>query len=355
MQEEKFIASEITISSQNYRSFTIEPQHSSLEPPLLMRGTCQIEESAAAVEVEQTAKGIKAIADVDLAPLQLKKEKLWQALPLPVYVDPFTSFVTYRSPTDVMDHLCTLFDRQGVDYQCSRHHRAKIDGIVYDQHVACVFKVFVFERDAASYLVEFQRRSGPVVAFNRLYQQWIRELSTDSSTFTLPKQRVDLDIPTRDALLEMLSSSYADVQKESLEQLATATQSWRNQSFLLEDSLVLNKLIARLGELLSSRNKDVVRCSCTILANLCMQEMARHIIITLVPQLAYLLGFGLLIQDIMFKEVLRQITKAFVYLTLTCKSQFVENAAIMASIEQQRKNQDVTVKTNVEQCLVQLS
>jgi len=88
--------------------------------------------------------------------------------PVPVYVEQYTTFTVGRKSVfdDIAAHLTSI----GVDHSVHDH---KIRGLVYpaDRAGACEFRVYRYRCDhAGQWLIEVQRRSGCIFAFNQLYR-----------------------------------------------------------------------------------------------------------------------------------------------------------------------------------------
>mmetsp|Transcript_9697 Transcript_9697/g.10973 ORF Transcript_9697/g.10973 Transcript_9697/m.10973 type:complete len:452 (-) Transcript_9697:231-1586(-) len=177
----------------------------------------------------------------------------------PIYVEQFTSFLSRVSAGEILHRAQSLFLELRVDTECSQRKHS-IKGLVYVQGAAVLFKLKVFKHCSGIRLVEFQRRSGCVVAFNGFYQDVVArlhdlvacELAVWQEGEEIPIRRevegpdciqgvpmsldglgaVELDQSCIQSLVGMAGSTHMDVQCEGLRALAGVSSSDFNQQAL---------------------------------------------------------------------------------------------------------------------------
>lgn len=150
---------------------------------------------------------------------------------VPVYVEQYTTFTVARRSVfdDIAAHLATM----GIDHSVHDH---KLRGLVYpaDRAGACEFRVYRYKCAAAGeWLIEVQRRSGCIFAFNQLYRSIVACTSSShvhsdgdhqSLVSSLPPLS-SLTISGSSAAAEPTSALMATVEPLTVKQLSTMAAS----------------------------------------------------------------------------------------------------------------------------------
>jgi len=285
-----------------------------------------------------------------------------------------------------------------VDYEYSAH-KYKITGVAYENNTACTFKVKLFQKrdkqatGAVRYVVEFQRRSGCVVAFSNFYRATLQALGPlvdrpfATPTLSLPTvtsptvaaakavlaqvapaiqsygpANVSLDDSTQQCLLDMATSKDSDVQRESVRFLASASTSAGNQQKLSNGKDKLPVLVSIVANLLASKDKEVIRCTTMLVANLAQQPAVRSSLLPLVPALLGLLDIVVShasVNALLFKEVRRQVARTLVCMSDTCKKELLKDAnsrlAVLSVLDKHRYSNDEPLRQLVASALVNLN
>jgi len=188
---------------------------------------------------------------------------------VPIYVDRNYCFSSTSSPSVIFDSLIHTLNELGVDFEY-QYLKNKIKGVCYPNNVPCSFRIHVF-RASDSFLVEFQRRSGDVVAFSKFYSQFLAMNSESKTKQEAAKQgtravaidssvasAVTLDSSTMQTLVWMSSSECLDVQREGLRTLTSCLASESNCKVLSSASPDF------ISSILSSPDEEVVRLGSVI-------------------------------------------------------------------------------------------
>lgn len=270
---------------------------------------------------------------------------------------------------------------------------------MYEGNNACLFKIKIYRRigDAKRYVVEFQRRSGDVVAFANFYRDTLAALGPvverpfATPTLSLPaltcptgsavrqpagaavaakmvdpgaggvgtvapvvvgsNSNVILDDDTQKCLMDMASSLDSDVQRESVRFLASASSNPVNQLKLMSTPDKVVRVVSLLGILLASKDKEVVRCTAMLTANLARQATVRVALLPLVPQLLHLLDLSVpagSVNALLFKDVRRQIARIVVALSVTCRTELYKRpggrTCIVSVLEKHRLSDDSVLR-----------
>lgn len=317
-----------------------------------------------------------------LAMPQLPTVPRLQIVAMPPYVEQYTSFIISQAAYDVLEAICTYFNSMptSVDYVKSRT-KPKISGVVYQNSGSCQFKIKIYYRDAQSNVVEFQRRSGDVIEFSRFYSTTLAALgpivtrpyvtptlnmasstpaplrpkpmvyAADPSPF-LP---VVLDDAMLQCLFEMLNSTEADVQRESLGCLAQALHQPSNPRKLLSNPEQWSKFMAQCTPLLCSKDKEMVRYITTILSHLAPHEAAHSELLNISDRLLHLLDLNVSadsVNAILFKEVRRQVAVTLVHLTSSHPTFFLKDATKTVTPIRRQLNltSDSILRDHLTQC-----
>lgn len=125
--------------------------------------------------------------------------KTQQLARVPKYFAKHSSFFTKSSPEALLRHLSAIFQSmEGVDHLLIPA-KAKIAGFANGIVSRCGFKVSLFREHEARLLCEFQRRSGCVIFFNKLWRQALDRLGVHSPT--LPQGESLSDASTLDPVV----------------------------------------------------------------------------------------------------------------------------------------------------------
>jgi len=230
----------------------------------------------------------------DLSSLQLNPFRADVARPrpiqeIPLYVEKATSFMCNLSPEDIFDKVTTALDSHNVDYEY-QPLKNKIKGICYPNNMQCTFHVHVYQSKTGEKLVEFQRRSGCVIAFSQFYSRLVADsLSSVLSSGKAPKEAqatvssdasdVKLDELTVQSLFEMIQSCNIDVQRQGLQTLFNVAIDDANKKVLMQSpihkispsstsspsSKASVTVFDVLKQLLSSKDEQVVHYAAMIL------------------------------------------------------------------------------------------
>jgi hypothetical protein len=249
----------------------------------------------------------------DLSSLQLNQLRADVARPdiarprpiqeMPLYVEKATSFMCTLPPEDIFEKVTSALDSHNVDYEYLPL-KNKIKGICYPNNMQCTFHVHVFQSKTGEKLVEFQRRSGCVIAFAQFFSRLVADsLSSVLSSGKAPKQAqetvtdssdVKLDELTVQSLFEMIQSCNIDVQRQGLQTLFNVAIDDANKKVLMQSPI--QKISSNsspssrasvvtvfdvLKQLLSSKDEQVVHYAAMILQSFSSSEcsgMCRQLI-----------------------------------------------------------------------------
>jgi len=199
--------------------------------------------------------------------------------------------------TKIFDKITVALDSHNVDYEY-QPLKNKIKGICYPNNMQCTFHVHVFQSKTGEKLVEFQRRSGCVVAFSQFFSRLVTDslasiLSGKSSRTDKQQQQqqqvaeankqldsdVKLDEITVQSLFEMIQSCNVDVQRQGLQTLFNVAIDDTNKKVLMQSPIqrilatspppsskaTRVTLLDVLKQLLSSKDAQVVHYTTMIL------------------------------------------------------------------------------------------
>jgi len=182
----------------------------------------------------------------------------------PCYFEKHTSFTSSDAPATIFDSVVHALNQLRVDFEF-QHAKNKIMGVCYPNNLQCVFRVNIF-RAEDSYLVEFQRRQGCVLAFSTFYAD-VRKVMTGkaaSSASPGPSETpAGLDNVSVENLVRMASSPLADVQREGLRTLANCARTPSNRKLLLGSCSFLSEVLS------SSSDTEVVRLASELAGHMC--------------------------------------------------------------------------------------
>jgi hypothetical protein len=215
---------------------------------------------------------------------------------VPVYVEKATSFVSTMAPQDILDKIVVALDSHNVDYEY-QPLKNKIKGICYPNSIQCTFNVNIYQSKTGDKLVEFQRRSGCVIAFSQFFSRLVGDSFSSVHRSSSKQQKslppvstskndpdVKLDEMTVQSLFEMIQSCNVDVQRQGLHTLFNVAIDDSNKKVLMQSPITKvstassassssssSARIARvtvldvLKQLLSSKDDQVVHYAVMIL------------------------------------------------------------------------------------------
>jgi len=204
-----------------------------------------------------------------------------------------------------------------------------------ETNASCSFNIRIFKspNQKARHLVEFQRRSGCVIAFRRIFQRLLVSFSRNgvvlgSTVLAVPPQApVEINLDKKTAALMLQTLSEQDVcleySRETLRVLSCLSKQSNNLSTLLQVNPNLPELLVQF---LKSKDVETLRCAADFLANTLSVQSSHVIIRQHISSLfdAYSSndlispGFGTAARNLLQLEVKRQITRSL--LTLSSKS-----------------------------------
>lgn len=123
----------------------------------------------------------------------------------PVWVEPSTTIVSNKNPSDVYKALTEALDAYDIE---ANETNSKIRGLVYTPS-RCSFAVNMFEGDDST-LVEFQRRSGCALSFNSMFNDALSALAPIITRLYSSQVPFEID-PCRDRAPKPLLCSMLDV------------------------------------------------------------------------------------------------------------------------------------------------
>jgi len=326
---------------------------------------------------------------------------------LPDYVERFSSFVSTEKPAAVFAAVVAYFASNKVDYHTESQRKLKITGIAYENGMPVTFKVKFFrhKRDANRCVVEFQRRSGCVVAFTSFYRRvlaqlggmvqclYVDDLAASSkqqaqgqgsglSVMPLPSMafvgaptaatgpgQVTLDETSVQTLLDMCLTDGADIKREAIRVLAQASALEQNQAFLTSSGSGAGKsdVAARVVEVITaslpSADREIGRCASLLLANLTQASLSfRARILPLVTTFFTILQrlsepAATTVGGLLNKEIKRAVSKTLLLLSASnvrdIKSPSPTSMAARREVLQQlARDVDPIVKHNVTATLL---
>jgi len=220
----------------------------------------------------------------------------------PVYVEKATSFSSKLPPADLFDKITVALDTHSVDYEY-QHLKNKIKGICYPNNIPCTFHVNIFSspQQSGEYLVEFQRRSGCVIAFSQFFGRLVSDSFNSILCGNKPKAPVappadldtEADVKLDDnavqSLFEMIQSSNVDVQRQGLQTLFNVAIDDNNKKVLLHSPISKYVQAASsssssvtlfdvLKELLYSKDSAVVHYAAMILNAFSSSDMCKALL-----------------------------------------------------------------------------
>jgi hypothetical protein len=271
---------------------------------------------------------------------------------VPIYVDRNYSFSSTASPSVIFDSLMHTLNELGVDFEY-QYLKNKIKGVCYPNNIPCSFRIHVF-RASESFLVEFQRRSGDVVAFSKFYSQFlatnsgskckqgaakqgVRAVATDSSTVTL-------DSSTVQTLVRMSSSECLDVQREGLRTLASCLASESNRKVLSSASPDF------ISSILSSSDEEVVRLGSVIAKALSDTSLSPKT----VSSIFSLLSNSWDQNSLMARDIKRQLSQAVAVIASSQTDQLLSHPQIseyVSCLERYSCSADINTRTAANNAL----
>jgi len=215
--------------------------------------------------------------------------------PEPIYYEKYSSFNSSCPPQQLLESISTaLKERSNVDYEPDLQ-KNKIKGVAYESNGRCTFKVRLYKgKKEGDVLCEFQRRSGCVVCFNKMYRRtlasshvrchltekveknsgsWLQDFDVMQAD---ADPTVKLDTATATNLMSMAGCEVIDVQREGAQALASVAKHPVNQEKLVE---MQDSVVKLLQKLLGSIDTELCRSGCVLLAHMASQDSIRSSLI----------------------------------------------------------------------------
>lgn len=208
--------------------------------------------------------------------------------PPPKPVDPLwsfevtTAFVQMKHPWVLGNHLINFLTNElaSTSIKVSRCPKFALKADVFVGTVKCTLKIRVYSVDE-KYAVEFQKRGGDSIAFNRAYSQAVKFLrshfTVDSPSKEMPRSPPQIPmVPDVQMapLLDMASvTQLPTLQAESAAAMAEIAKDERAAPLLLQP-----EVLKEIKNLLQSNDTDVAFLTSRIMANLSkLPKAAEHI------------------------------------------------------------------------------
>lgn len=300
--------------------------------------------------------------------------------PTPEFYEKYSSFISRSPPGKLLAAICdTLSNASDCDHEFVKA-KNKIRGVArMEPSGRARFVIKVYTHGADSLLVEFHRREGCVVTFNRFYQRILSGLGEHfcrratsasnakeevSSVVSCPKPIMTLPMEEGETIscdvkqvLEKLcdeaSCEYLDSQRQALGALAHLTSAAENRSLLDRNSSV-----AMLSKVLASNDEEVLENACRFLVNVCAEESCReHVVEHLLQELFSVLESPGALENWASK---RHVAKAFAILTAEpdhanmMKKVFAESTHYVDTLRRYTQYHDQSLQQNIATALAQI-
>jgi len=195
---------------------------------------------------------------------------------LPNYYERHSSFQSSKQPIDILQALSRFFTEENIEHDCNAQ-KYKIKAVVFVRNIRCGFVVKVYKSPSRNrFVVEFQRRSGCVVAFRDFYTRTLCALG-DVVSDKKPDKRmaeldafasaagqlahVDLDAETISILLAMANDENPELEVEAMRILARAVRDDKNLVTISAGISIVPFLVSKL----KSDQEDVVHIASELL------------------------------------------------------------------------------------------
>jgi len=249
----------------------------------------------------------------------------------PGYYEPFSSFLSDSLPQRLLDSIVHYFQHQNIDFELNPQ-KYKLTCVFYNEtNVPCAFNVSLFQcpTNKAKHLVEFQRKSGCVVSFRKLYSvflnTFLKQGFVKGEPVPVPRSlpflgEVELDEKTLSVMFRSLYSSECfEDSREVLRAFANWSRTQKNLVLMLK---MKPDFATLLLQLLSSEDADTIRCAATILANLAavssvlsFSSCSSSLFNVLSLNDIVAPGFNTTASKLILIEAKRQITRCLIFLT----------------------------------------
>jgi len=254
--------------------------------------------------------------------------------PCPNFYERSSSFLSDKLPLALINSILLILTHQCIDFSFVPS-KSKIDCVCYTEtNASCTFLVHIFSspNQKARHLVEFQRRSGCVIAFRRIFQRLLVAFSQSgvalgpavSALPPYPSMEVSLDKKTAALMLQTLCEDVSlEYSRETLRVLSCLSKQSGNLAVLLQVNPNLPELLVTF---LKSKDVETLRCAANFLANTLSDQSSHNMIRKNISILFDVYasndlispGFGTAARNLLQLEVKRQITRSLV--TLSSKS-----------------------------------
>jgi hypothetical protein len=252
--------------------------------------------------------------------------------PCPTFYERASSFLSDKLPLALINSILLLLAQQCIDFSLAPS-RCKIDCVWYTEtNATCTFIVRIFSspNQKARHLVEFQRRSGCVMAFRKVFQRLLVSFSQSGVALgpavavlpTFPSMDVNLDKKTAALMLQTLCCEDVGLEyaRETLRALSCLSKKSNNLAILLQ---VNPKLPELLVNILKSKDVETLRCAATFLANTLTEQSSHNVIRENISVLFDVYsasdlispGFGTGARNLIQLELKRQITRCLAALS----------------------------------------
>jgi len=222
---------------------------------------------------------------------------------LPCYYERHSSFQSSKQPMDILRTIASYFSQEGIEYDCNVQ-KFKIKAVTFVRNTRCGFVVRVYKTSSRNrFVVEFQRRSGCVVAFRDFYTRTLCALGDVVSDKKPEKRiaeldafesgelsRVDLDADTINTLLAMANDENPELEVEAMRILARAVRDDNNLVTISKGISIVPFLISKL----KSDQEDVVQIASELLVRFSEWEKVQPELLkdVLVPVSEVLIGLA---------------------------------------------------------------
>lgn len=257
------------------------------------------------------------------------------------FLDPCHVYV-YGDPAQIVHQINQELDDSGIDYVFkSQKAKWKCVGYEFGQHIDFRVRLYSAQKEQG-FPLEFQRRQGPLLQFNRVYQQIVYKLSLHkfvrdqvskpAPTISPPKLALaDPEILEAGIgrLVDMARSSREDGRHQALVTLTKFSPKEEYQPALTKKE----NLETVVGYLTASSH--VSRCAVTILADVCETEQHRMKVAEAMGLVGTNSGTSSRL-DVLFamaakyqnaKETSRQSWRLMAKLTMCCDAEVLQHAS----------------------------
>jgi hypothetical protein len=300
---------------------------------------------------------------------------------IPVYVEKYTSFYSSTPAPDMLLAICSHLASVNVDHEYVPN-KSKIKGVCFTAGGRVSFHVRCYKTTTPGdkCLVEFQRRCGSCTDFSAFYRGCVEKFNKHITNpymqasnkdkapfFCRPddtEEVVVLNEDTVKALCEMAVGPHMEMQRESIQALASLAASQTNQKKLLEFASTNNTcaipcLMKVLDSVLSSGDETTARYGALLLAQISKQEHARPKLASHTPLVASMLALLDAPAALSNRDTKRQVSCALASLSTGNEEAVallnVPDCCLTEVLEKYRHVGDDVLRTNVCRTLSQFA